>query len=59
MNQHALEDLARQRGSELRDQAAHVRPPRRVWKGQPHRSLRERTGWTLVDLGLKLVAEHS
>jgi hypothetical protein len=59
MNQQSLEILASQRRAELREQAAHVQPPRRFWAGMPRQSVREWTGWTLVDLGLKLVAQHS
>jgi hypothetical protein len=58
MNQQALEALACQRRAELRDQAAHVQQPHRFWHALPHQSLREWTGWTLVDLGLKLVARR-
>jgi|HubBroStandDraft_2_1064218.scaffolds.fasta_scaffold850026_2 hypothetical protein len=59
MNQQALEVLASQHRAELRDNAAHVRKPQRFFTDLPRQSVRERTGWTLVDLGLKLVAEHS
>jgi hypothetical protein len=58
MNQQALEAIASQRRAELQDQAAHVRQPRKFWVDLPHQSLREWTGWTLVDLGLKLVAQR-
>jgi hypothetical protein len=52
MNYAALEEIARQRQSELRDRAAHRRATSRVRRQRP--SLRVQTGWTLVGLGLKL-----
>lgn len=52
MNRIALEEVARQRQSELRDRAAHQRASSQARRQYP--SLRVRTGWTLVDLGLKL-----
>ncbi len=56
MNQHALPALARQHVAELRSRAPARRPGReRVTRP----SLRERTGWTMVDLGLRLVAQPS
>jgi hypothetical protein len=54
MNQHMLPALAKQHSAELRDLAARRRTNRdRV--ARP--SLRVRTGWTLVDLGLRLAAQ--
>ncbi len=52
MNPRLLEDLARQRTAELHRAAA----PRTLHSHRPHAnpSLRVRTGWTLVDLGLRL-----
>lgn len=58
MNQQSLQMLASQRRDELRDQAAHLQQPQRFWKDLPRQSLREWTGWTLVDLGLKIVAQR-
>lgn len=55
MNQHMLPVLAKQHTAELRDQAAGSR-----WVDRdraPRSSLRVRTGWTLVDLGLRLAAQ--
>jgi hypothetical protein len=52
MHHIAMEEIAAQRQSELRDRAAShraVSPVRRR-----HSPLRVRTGWTLVDVGLKL-----
>jgi hypothetical protein len=59
MHQHSLEELARQHRAELRNQAAHSKKPQRFFADLPRQSVRERTGWTLVDLGLRLVAEHN
>jgi hypothetical protein len=59
MNQQMLEVLAQQRRADFRDQASRVQQPHGFWKGMPRQSLREWTGWALVDLGLKIVAEHS
>jgi hypothetical protein len=54
VNQHMLPALARQRTTELRGLATGHRPdPGRL--DRP--SLRVRTGWTLVDLGLRLAAQ--
>ena len=54
MNQHMLPALARQRTAELRDLAT----GRRAGYDRPERpTLRVRTGWTLVDLGLRLAAQ--
>ncbi len=54
MNQHMLPALARQHSAELREKAAGSRRP---YRGRaPRASLRVRTGWTLVDLGLRLAA---
>jgi hypothetical protein len=52
MNYQALEGLARQRSTELYDFAERQRATARR-PGQ-YSSLRVRTGWKLVDLGLKL-----
>jgi len=52
MSYIALEEIARQRQSELRDRAARQHATAQV-RGQ-HQSLRAQTGWTLVNLGLKL-----
>jgi hypothetical protein len=52
MNYPALEEIARQRQSEIRDHAESQRATAQLRHQQP--SLRVRTGWTLVDLGLKL-----
>jgi hypothetical protein len=52
MNFLALEEIARQRQSELRDRAARQRATSHVRRQHP--SLRAQTGWTLIDLGLKL-----
>lgn len=54
MNQHTLPALAKQRTAELRDVAAASRRPDPDRAVRP--SLRVRTGWTLVDLGLRLAA---
>jgi hypothetical protein len=54
MNQQLLAALADQRVTELRGSAAVGRPARvRVQR----ESLRVRTGWTLVGLGLRMVAQ--
>lgn len=56
MNQQALEGLAAQRMAEIRESAAASR--RHAHRIRvPQQSLRVRTGWRLVDLGLKLVAQ--
>jgi hypothetical protein len=53
MNYTALDELARQRQSELRDRAVRQRATAQLRRRQ-RPSLRVQTGWTLVDLGLKL-----
>jgi hypothetical protein len=52
MNFRGLEEIARQRQSESQNQAARQRATAQIRSPQP--SLRVRTGWTLVGLGLKL-----
>jgi len=52
MHYTALEEIARQRQSESRDRAERHRAASHATL--QHSSLRVRTGWTLVDLGLKL-----
>jgi hypothetical protein len=56
MNPRVLEELAAQHMADVRQQAAGSREHigrSRAWQ----QTLRVRTGWTLVDLGLKLVAQ--
>lgn len=55
MNQNMLPALARQHTAELYDRAAGARRTGRDRVVRP--SLRTRTGWTLVDLGLRLVSQ--
>jgi hypothetical protein len=55
MNQNMIAALARQRTAELYGRAAGSDRPRRDRAVRP--SLRERAGWTMVDLGLRLVAQ--
>ena len=50
MNQHLLEELARQRVTELRAAASN----QDVRQSAPLRAIRIRTGWTLVHVGLRL-----
>jgi hypothetical protein len=52
MNYVALQEIARQRQSESREQAARQRATSKIHP--QYASLRVRTGWTLVGLGLKL-----
>jgi hypothetical protein len=55
MNQNMIAALARQHTAELYN---HTATSHRPHKDRAHRpSLRERTGWTMVDLGLRLVAQ--
>jgi hypothetical protein len=54
MNHQLLCALAGQRKADLMDSATGARPGR---GGRPLRSVRERTGWTLVALGLRLASE--
>jgi hypothetical protein len=56
MNPRVLEDLAAQHMADIRRSATASRE--HVGRGRgSQQSLRVRTGWTLVDLGLKLVAQ--
>jgi hypothetical protein len=55
MNQNMIAALARQHTTELYDRDAGGHRPHRDRAARP--SLRERTGWTMVDLGLRLVAQ--
>jgi len=54
MHPHTLEGLARQRRAELRQSASNHRIAQ---LGEPHESIRVRTGWTLIDLGLRLAVQ--
>lgn len=54
MNQNMIAALARQHTAELYDRAGSHRRHR---DGADRPSLREWTGWTMVDLGLRLVAQ--
>lgn len=54
MHQQALEEIARQKLAEMR---AASDENRRALASIPRQSLRTRTGWTLIDLGLKMIAE--
>jgi len=56
MNQHMLPALAQQRVAELRNRATGGRRSDRDRVARP--SLRVRTGWTLVNLGLRLVTDQ-
>ncbi len=55
MNQYTITELARQQTAERYHLAARSHGPRRERADRP--SLRVRTGWTMVDLGLRLVAQ--
>ena len=54
MNQHLLQELANQRTTELRAAANrhHIR------QNAPLQTLRVRTGWTLVHVGLRLAVQQ-
>jgi hypothetical protein len=51
-----LEALASQRAAQLLMAAVHSQQP--VLSSQPARMIRQRIGWALVHLGLRLVVEH-
>jgi hypothetical protein len=55
MNHHLLEELARQRTTELRAAAS----KQDVRQGAPLEALRVRTGWTLVHVGLRLAVPQA
>ncbi len=56
MHPRVLEDLAAQHMADIRQSVADTRQHVSRSRGR-QQSLRVRTGWTLVDLGLKLVAQ--
>jgi hypothetical protein len=60
MNSYALEQVARQRTAEVRDQAARNQP---AAENRPasHRypSVRNLTGWALIQIGLALVTSSA
>jgi hypothetical protein len=56
MNPRVLEDLAAQHMADIRASVAGSRQHAGRSRDR-HQSLRVRTGWTLVDLGLRLVAQ--
>jgi len=53
MNQRMLDQLARQRVTEVRAEASSYRRPAATER-EPRESLRERAGWTLIHAGLRL-----
>ncbi len=55
MNQHMITALARDHTAELYSRATRSHQPQRDRPARP--SLRERTGWTMVNLGLRLIAQ--
>jgi hypothetical protein len=55
MNQHMITELARLHTAELYSRAAGNHRPNRERAARP--SLRQRTGWTMVSLGLRLIAQ--
>jgi hypothetical protein len=55
MNQHMITELARQHTAELYSRAAGSHRSNRDRAARP--SLRERTGWTMISLGLRLIAQ--
>jgi hypothetical protein len=55
MNQYSLPALARQHHEELHNVAGGSQRQRGDREARP--SLRVRTGWTMVDLGLRLIAQ--
>jgi hypothetical protein len=59
MNPHMLEEIASQRLAEGRQAAAAQHRAQEARRPVQHQSLRAWTGWTLVDLGLKLVAQSN
>jgi hypothetical protein len=52
MYSHQLEQLARQRTAELQRQAGGSRA--RVSRRLPGNTIRNRTGWTLISIGLRI-----
>lgn len=52
MNPQILDQLASQRVTEVRREAGSHRAP--ATARQSHESIRERAGWTLIHVGLKL-----
>jgi len=56
MNPRQFEALAAQHQAQIQESVAGSRPHIGRSRDRQH-SLRTRTGWTLVDLGLKLVAQ--
>ncbi len=55
MNQRIITELARQHTAELYGRAARSHRLSRERAARP--SLRERTGWTMVSLGLRLISQ--
>lgn len=54
MNPYAAQRLSRERGAELRSEAARRRPA-----GNASRTIRHLTGWALIQIGLALVTSSA
>ena len=60
MNSYALEQVARQRTAEVRDQAARNQPAAENRSASHrHPSVRNLTGWALIQIGLALVTSSA
>jgi hypothetical protein len=60
MNSYALEQVARQRTAEVRDQAAGNQPAaENRFASHRHASVRNLTGWALIQVGLALVTSSA
>jgi len=59
MNSYAVEQLARQRTAEIRAQAAQDQPAARNRPASRGPSVRNLTGWALVQIGLALVTSSA
>jgi hypothetical protein len=60
MNSYAMEQIARQRTAEVRDQAARHQPAAENRPASHHYpSVRNLTGWALIQIGLALVTSSA
>ena len=60
MNSYALEQVARQRTAEVRDQAARNQPAaENRFASHRHPSVMNLTGWALIQIGLALVTSSA
>jgi hypothetical protein len=59
MNAYAVEQIARQRTADVQAQAAWNQPAAEIRPASRHPSVRNLTGWALIQIGLALVTSSA